>query len=242
MYASANKNVGNIMAVTLAEEIVEKVMAEVNNRPECNCHGVCSCTEHWCGYINHDKGEVVYSPDHTGATVYLVFKPDSLLVEGRTCGGNHHGIDINLKDGTLTVSHDGARRSTCGLIGDFLPQSFWDNSSDGWKLAEYKTSESTWAATIALLRQKFGDGPTTLEEANQLKAITHLERIKDVCRQIGKDLPEDLYAGIDDTTNKVVIYQEKDEEGFFTRQLHKYKLEFTPIDRRRAAAVGVNLE
>jgi hypothetical protein len=241
MYAEANKNVGVKTAISMAEEIIEKVMAEVNDHPECHCHGTCGCeARYWTGYINHEKGEVVYSPDHTGATVSLMFKPDFLLVEGRTCGGNHHWLEINLKDGTLIVSHDGARRSTCGLIGDFLPQSFWDNNSEGWKLVKYETSESTWSATIALLRQKFGDGPTTLEEADQRKAMFHLERIKDICRQIGKDLPDNLYAGVDD--GKIEIYQEKEEEGFFTRQLHKYKLEFTPIDRRRAAAVGVKLE
>ena len=238
MYASATKNIGVNNAIKMAEEIIEKVMAEVNDRPYCHCHGACGCeARYWSAGIDHKEGVVRYSPDWTGTKISLRFVEDCLVICGNTSGGNYHELEIDLRTGLLTASHDGARRSSCGLIGDFLPESFWNENQEGWKLVDYKTSEPTWSATIALLRQKFGDGPTTLEEADHMKAKAELERIKDLCRQIGKELPSNMCAGYN--SGKIEFYEEK-QEGFF-RTLSPLLLRFSAVDYRRAAAVGVKL-
>lgn len=174
MKSSARKIISAEKALTVASSAIETMMAYINDAPSCNCQGCCSCyARHWS--VRNIVGGIECSPDWTGATFGLDFiEANTVEFYGSTCGGNIHSLRINVATGEMVATHDGARRSSGSIMFDFLPDEFWRENESGWILTEYRSSRPDWSATIALLQQHFGDGPTCLQEEESMLGLNPL--------------------------------------------------------------------
>lgn len=244
METIAIRNIEVVQATDLIESVTENicqaVLADINKMK-----GMCEeCTQSsclGCGWSTESlirKDAVVYVPDHYGADVTLSWPGNGIArLEGTTCSGQKHWLEVDVITGQLTVGHKGLRQSQAGTIWNFLP-AWWEelNKAYDWRLVVYKTSCPDWAAVVGLLAGKFGTGPANLMEKEQMEADKALQDYTKKALEVGRVLPFGLRAsmgfeGIEFWTvgpdgHEVVDY---------------VPAPWTAVEYRRAGAAGINL-
>lgn len=114
---------------------------------------------------------------------------------------------------------------------DVIPEEFWTlNHAKDWQVVEYKSSEPSWGFELALINGKFGNGPTSQEEADRMALQEKEMKMKKLWERIGKRFPDNIHL-LEDGWYKI-----RGEE-FIKTDLPKY----TAFDYRRASAEGVSL-
>jgi len=230
------RTVSSSSAINLVQGIVRNAAdfaaADEEIRQDCACNGpACPCT-YSDSAITADG--FIYSPDfHSGANTVTFPQADTCLVTGRA-GAGDHTLEINIKTGTLTVTHEGRRRSFPGNAMGLMPMVwFYLNKASEWKLVEYKSCQPNWAAIagfVSGVSAGHGDRPENAEEADYMAQAA---RLKLYCRKaeaVGRTLPARLMC----------------EDGKFWTYANGQPEEYVPprwtgIEYRRAGAIGISL-
>ena len=239
MKTTFTRTIATDAAIEIVEAIVEITAAAARHdlAVECVCddwHG-CSCAARDSRSGFSARG-IIYQPDyHSGRNEVTFPAADTLLLIG-DAGSGWHTLSINVATGRLVVTHDGRRRSFPGNAQALLPEMWWDlNLAEDWELVDYQSSQPGWAAVAGFLRGKHGNGPENLEEWEHLQANKAMAMLRVKAEAAHRQLPKDITAQWD-------YMKERPQFLHTVGQLMKeYKINWTGIEYRRAAANGIDL-
>jgi hypothetical protein len=239
MFTSFSRTIDQNIALELTQELIKTTAqaAWEDLAMECVCddwHG-CSCQARDAQSSFSDEG-IIYQPDyHSGRNTVTFPEPNTLLLTGNA-GSGQHTLSINVATGELVVTHDGRRRSFPGNAQALLPDFWWElNRAEDWTLVEYRSSQPGWAAVAGFLSGKKGSGPENLEEWESFQAKKALSKLRTKAEAAHRRLPDTLTAQWD--------YQSQKPQYLETigQLMTEYKVSWTGLEYRRAAANGVAL-